>query len=190
MSQKSECLRITKKKLSNKRFRKSEEAILMAVFSSNKNQNLKNIMKEIKLSRTTFYRHHGSMNKILADYEKYMILEFKRRIKNANTTSIGLKNLYWQMLVFLTEHKNIVTFSIKQENGKIIENIIKTVKIEPTNCNEIMLKIYQKEVVGLIEIWIKTGFKKEEIEKTLNDILYLTKTINSRLNFFNSKQHN
>lgn len=181
MNQKSECLRITKKKLSNKRFRKSEEAIIMAVFSSNKDKDLKSIMKEIKLSRTTFYRHHSSMYQILADYEKYMVLEFKKRIENNNE----IRSNYWQALIFLSEHKNIVNFSLKQENGKIIEKIVKTIKIELINPSETILEIYQKEIIALIETWIKAGFKKEEIEKTLNGIIYLSKTAHTRLNFFN-----
>lgn len=153
----------------------------MAVFSSNKNQNLRNIMKQIKLSRTTFYRHHGSTNEILNDYEKYMLLEFKKRIKNTHE----IRSTYWQALIFLSEHKNIVLFSLKQENGKIIEKIIKTIKIEKINYNETILEIYRKEIIALIETWVKTGFRKDEIEKILNGIIYLTKTINTRLNFFN-----
>ena len=153
----------------------------MAIFSSNKNQNLRSIMKKIKISRTTFYRHHGSTHQILVDYEKYMILEFKRRIKNIGEIRV----IYWQMLMLLLEHKDIVIFSLKQENGKIIEKIVKTITLDEINHNEIILEIYQKEIIALIEVWIKTGFKKDEIEKILNGISHLTKTVRTRLDFFN-----
>ena len=49
---------------------------------------------------------------------------------------------------------------------------------------EKLYKVYQNEVLGLIETWAEGGFKIDEIEIVLNDILYLTKTTPKRLSRF------
>ena len=43
-----------------------------------------------------------------------------------------------------------------------------------------MMNIYKKEIAGVVEEWIKSGFSEDEI-KVLGDILYLTKTLRKRL---------
>ena len=74
----------------------------------------------------------------------------------------------------------------KGSNG-ILEKMIKKIEMKikeecslPKN-SEKMIRVYRKEVEGLIENWIKCGVKKCEIDDLLSDIMYLTKTMRQRL---------
>ena len=49
---------------------------------------------------------------------------------------------------------------------------------------EKLYKVYQNEVLGLIETWAENGFKADEIETVLNDILYLNKAATKHLSRF------
>ena len=74
-------IRITEKRLKDKRFRDTEEAIVMAFFVLKDKICLKRLIKTAGISRSTLYRHHENINKIVPDYEEYMVSKYKRFIK-------------------------------------------------------------------------------------------------------------
>ena len=50
----------------------------------------------------------------------------------------------------------------------------------PKNYQKIF-NIYNNEVCGLIECWIRRGFLEDQINGVVQDIMYLTKTMRGRL---------
>ena len=70
--------RITDKKLNNKKFRKSEEATLDAFFLAKDYLSIKRIAQIAHISRSTIYRHHGSVTKITENYEVFILKRYKK----------------------------------------------------------------------------------------------------------------
>ena len=92
--------RITEKNFRNKRFRKSEEAILEAFFGNKEILSVRVIAKRAKVSRATFYRHHKAAYNIISDYEDY-ILEKYNRVLSRLVKKMSLKVIFHQMLMFI-----------------------------------------------------------------------------------------
>ena len=62
---------------------------------------------------------------------------------------------------------------------EIRDEIIRTCHL-PKNSGKI-IRIHAKEVTGMIEEWGKDGFKEDNLEAVLSDVVYLTETIRRRL---------
>ena len=67
---------ITEKRLKDKRFKKTEEAILRVFFETKECISVKSLAIKIGVARSTIYCHHKSIREILPDYEKYILKEF------------------------------------------------------------------------------------------------------------------
>lgn len=60
---------ITEKRLNDKRFKKTEEAILGAFFDKNGYITVMEIAKKVGVTRSTIYGHHRVMREIVKDYK-------------------------------------------------------------------------------------------------------------------------
>ena len=91
------------------------------------------------------------------------------------------------MLLLVWQNKQALEILLKYEGGLTVEKMVLKTKKEIKNfCHlpensEKMIKIYAKEVAGIIEEWGKEGFLEERIEEVLKDIMYLTETMRQRL---------
>ncbi len=178
---------ITDKKLKDKRFRINERAIIKAFFSNKKILGARVIARRAKISRSTLYRHHKTVYEIIPDYEKYILDKYYRLIgKLIKKRDVDTKTLYIYMLIFMMKNKEIFKMVLSRGNMKTIEKMIKKIEsrvaIEyrlPKNCEK-MLDVYRKEVLGIVEKWIKNDFT-DDYTGVLSDILYLTKTLRNRL---------
>lgn len=75
---------------------------------------------------------------------------------------------------------------IEKGDGKIIEKMVRKIEPKlmevyrlPKNCEKI-LAVYEKEIIGVVEGWMRGDFKEDEMV-ILGDIMYLTETMRSRL---------
>ena len=183
--------RITDKKLKNKRFQKTEEAIIMAFFLSKEKLSLKRLLYLAKISRSTLYRHHKNLTEIAPDYEKYILKKCKSYIKPLmKKDEPGLKNLYQRILVFMVANRLIIRFLLKYSNQNFLEKIVRALKPKILATGKVangeMFNIYTKEIATIIEEWCKLGFKKDAIVPTTNKIMYLTDQAYIRLSPLNS----
>lgn len=183
--------RITDKKLKNKRFQKTEEAIIMAFFLAKDKLSLKRLLYLAKISRSTLYRHHKNLTEIAPDYEKYILKKCKSYMKTlVKNNDSKLKTLYQRILVFMVANRSTIRFLLKYGNQNFTEKIVKALKPKILASGKVadgeMFKIYTKEVATIIEEWCKLGFKKDAIVPTTNKIMFLTDQAYIRLSPLNS----
>lgn len=185
---------ITEKKLKNKRFRKTEDSIIGALFLTKDTLSLKRLIKIAGISRSTLYRHHRNIYEIVPNYEKYIIrktnLTFKRLMK---LKKIHLRTLYVRLLVFMVAHQKIILLIAEFGHYNFTEKIIRVLEPKIITVSKItnqeILDIHIKEIVSLIEQWQQEGFSKEEIPAILDKIMYLTSTAHLRLSPLSSFSH-
>ena len=173
--------RITEKKLKNKRFQKTEAAIITAFFLTKDKLSLERLLRLAKISRSTLYRHHKNIHEIAPDYEKYIL----RKCKNTLSYFMWIKKtylkiLFQRILVFLSANQLIMNFLLEYGSNNLIERIVAILKPKLLTAGKItdgeMFTLYAKEVAGLIEIWCRAGFNKDDILPTVDKIIYLTNT--------------
>ena len=178
--------RITEKKLQNRRFRGTEETIIITLLTIRDSISLERFLKIAKISRSTLYRHHKNLSEIAPDYEKYILKKckntMKRLMKNPNSR---LKTLYYHILIFMSANRLIMRFILKYGKRDFFERIITAIKPKIINIGKVeegeMFKIYAKEIAGLIEEWGRAGFNKNSITSTVDKIMFLTNTAHIRL---------
>lgn len=178
--------RITERKLKDKRFRKTEEAIIMALFTATEAMSPERLIKTAGISRATFYRHHGSVTNIVPNYEQYVLQKYKHTTERRPCACGGrIRLIYHYALIFFCTHKKIVQFLIERGSCNSIEKIILTLEPEITASGKVspgeMFKIYAKETSVVIEEWGRDGFSGEEIGTVLSKIMYLTDSAKERL---------
>ena len=178
--------RITEKKLKNKRFKKTEEAIIIVLLSARELLSPERLIRLAHISRSTLYRHHKNVSAIAPNYEKYIL----RRCKNTMRRFMRIKNsrlsvLYRQILVFLSSNQLIMKFLFRYGDRSLTERIVIIIKPKILVTGKVkdgeMFTLYCKEVAGLIECWCQNGFNKTEIPATIDKITYLTNTAYLRL---------
>ena len=177
---------ITDKKLQNKKFRKTEKAIVEVFFSNRKILSARVIAKRARISRSTLYRHHKTIYEIIPDYEEYILGKYYKLIRCFLKRNIKVKIIYYQMLIFIIKNKDVFALVVKKGNGQVIEKMIQKIEPKiagdyklPKNC-DMILKIYEKEIAGVIESWIENDYIKDELA-VLANIMYLTETARKRL---------
>ena len=179
--------KITDKKLKDQRFRKTERAIIRALFSTRKMLGVRVIVKRAKISRSTLNRHHGSVHEIVPDYEEYVLGKYNRLMRGlVRKKGMRVKTIYHQMLIFIIKDRDIFKMVVGRGDGGLIERMMHKIEpkiIEvyrlPKNCEKI-LAVYEKEIIGVVEGWIREDFKEDEMV-VLSDIIYLTETMRARL---------
>ena len=75
----------------------------------------------------------------------------------------------------------------RYEGGRVVERMVMEVRGKimemchlPKNAEK-MLRIYAKEVAGIVEGWGERGFLEGEVGGALDDMMYLTETMRGRL---------
>ena len=178
--------RITEKKLKNKRFKRTEDAIIAAFFLSREVLSVDRLVKLAGISRSTLHRHHKNIYEIAPDYKQYILAKYRRMINRLlKTKRTKLSRIYYKILIFLIAYQRIIEFLLRSGDTGLIEDMVTYLspKISSTHkiTNSEILAIYNKEVSGVIEQWIAGGFQKDAISATVDKITYLTDTAKTRL---------
>ncbi|MBQ9018124.1 TetR/AcrR family transcriptional regulator [Candidatus Saccharibacteria bacterium] len=172
----------------NKRFRKTEDAILSVFFEEDNYISMGAVAKKIGVSRSTVYHHHRRLGEIIPDYERFMLGKYRRRARRLlRKEGVRLRTIYIDMLLFIMQYENRFQMMRKSGNRNILNKMITEVvpKLDgrmglPKNSEKI-LRIYVSEIIEMIDYWGEGGFKDEEMEEVLSDIMYLTDTARQRL---------
>ncbi len=179
---------ITEKRLKNRRFIKTEEAILKVFFEEDRYVDVIRIVKKAGVSRATFYRHHKAVRMILVDYEKYAMRRYDRLIyKLVRKKNMTMRMLYVRLLIFIVQNREVYSLVLKSADKRLVEKMVKRLQPKmvsfmrlPGNSEKIF-DVYANEVVGLIWRWMERGMKDMEIEMVVRDIMFLTETARVRL---------
>lgn len=179
---------LTEKRMQDKRFRKTEEMILKVFFEEDYYVSMQDVAKKIGVARSTVYNHHRAVREILPDYEKYILRKYKNIIAHMlRKKNVKLKTIYTRTLFFIIQEKRIFELAIKKERrgmifGMVFMNKGKIMRrARMPQDKEKILRIYASEVVELIVDWGKAGFKVDEVEKIVEEMMYLTDTMMARL---------
>ena len=174
--------------MQNKRYRRTEEAILEVLLKSKTMPSTTELTKRAQISRSTLYRHHRAIPGIIPDYERDILAAFKRKVsKTLKHRELTLENIYLRILLFILQYKRVFKILFRYSGDRVVENMVLEIKGPiASNCylpknSDRIFKIYAKEVAGIIEDWSEKGFSEDEINQTLKDITYLTTTIRERL---------
>lgn len=172
----------------NKGYKATENAILEALMKSKELPPSGVLAKRAKISRVTLYRHHKTVPGIVPDYEKEMLIEYTRVIRKLiRQRNTQVRTICLRTLLFIRVNRRTFKILLKYEGGIIVEKMIlkfenklKSTCCLPKNSNK-MLRVYAKEIAGVIEEWGRQDFCEDEINATLNKIMYLTETMRQRL---------
>ena len=180
--------RLTEKKMSNKRFKKTEQAILIAYFRFHDYPVAKKIAKSAKVSRSTLYRHHQTTTNIPYDYEEYLLQAYLRTIhKLSKKKNPSLKTILLRTLVFIASNRDVFLILFQSNHKEVIKKMLDHIKhpiLEEWRLGgdlNKMYSIYKNEVLGAIEIWGKANFSNQTLNSALEAIIYLTKTARHNL---------
>lgn len=77
-------VRITEKKLNNKSFRNTEDKILRLFFAKHMLISIKELAMKIGIARSTVYRHHRSLERIIPDYEIFLMQKYRRAMRKVS----------------------------------------------------------------------------------------------------------
>ena len=179
---------ITDKRLANKRFRRTEEAILQAFFRGNY-VNVEEMAENAGVARSTVYMHHRAVQEIIPDYERYILEKYRREMKRfLNNKNIKLEDIFMRMLIFMLVNKKIFIVILRSGNERVIREML--MKIKPhfisgakilKNNQDKIYVIYEGEVLALIEEWYLQGFDYRKIDDLVSNMIYLAKTARIRL---------
>lgn len=174
--------------MQNRRYRKTEEAILEVLLKSRTMPSTTELTKRARISRSTLYRHHRAMPGIIPDYEHDILIIFRRESKKIlKSETTNLENVYLKMLIFILKHKRVFKILFRYSGDRVVENMVLAVKDRITKIchlsknSDRLFKIYAKEVAGIVEDWGSNDFSEREINRVLKDIIYLTTTMHQRL---------
>ena len=178
---------ITEKRLANKRFRRTEGIILRAFFASSSDAGMIGIAKKAGVARSTIYIHHRTAREIIPDYERYVLKKYRKMMKKILAAKNSrLETVFIRTLIFMTANKRFFAIILRNDNA-IIEKMLDEIEIKIVSSirisrnRECVFKIYRSEVAVLIDDWCKKNFSYEEIDKVVENIIYLTKTARIRL---------
>lgn len=177
---------LTEKRLQNKRFKTTEESILLSCCNLKDSLSIVRLIRTARISRSTFYRHHQNLAHITSDYESYIYhkteVSLTRLLKIKH---LHLSTLYERLLNIISTNVNIFSFLLEFGNPDFLNRLIlilepKIFSITKLNDEE-ALNIYVGEVASLIKSWRATGFDRTSIPALTAKIMYLTDTASARL---------
>ncbi|MBQ3296945.1 hypothetical protein IJH01_02355 [Candidatus Saccharibacteria bacterium] len=173
----------------DKRYRKTEEAILEVLLKAKKMPSTTELTKRARISRSTLYRHHRAIPGIIPDYEHDITIVFKQEVSSTlkRRRDATIESIYLKILFFVLRYKRVFKILFKYSGDRVVENMVLAVKdLIAINCHlpknsDRLFKIYAKEVAGIVEDWNDNDFSEHEINRILKDIVYLTTTMKQRL---------
>ena len=173
----------------DRRYRKTEEAILTAFFDEyKKGSTMRRLARRIRVGRSTMYTHHHAIREVIPDYERYILNRYRQCIrKKSQARGVEIKSLYLETLVFIYKNRKFFEVFLNFEDRKVVikmlgvleKNLVEYMRL-PSDVEKV-LAVYKAEVVELIFEWGRTSWPEDELEKVLADIMYLTKTARDRL---------
>ena len=175
-------------KMKNKRYQKTEAAILEVLMKSKELPTTRVLIENARISRSTLYRHHKTVPGIVPDYEKEVLEQYEgvvRKLVRRKNTQV--RTICLRTLIFIMTNRRIFMILLKYDGGIVIEKMILKLKSKlKTSCclpknSEKMLRVYAKEVAGVIEEWGRQRFIEDELETVLSKIMYLTESMRQRL---------
>ena len=178
--------KLTDKQLRNKRFRNTEEAIILAYYIAKDNLSPGRIARLAHISRSTFYRHHQSASSVASDYEAYI----HRKVASTISRLLKIKHLhlstvYGRLLVFISANRSTMAFLIDFGSSNFLNHLLLTLEPKLTTAtrlqNEELRLIYISEVASLIKTWRASDFDRHQIPTLVSKIIYLTDTASTRL---------
>lgn len=181
-------LEITDKRLSDRRFKKTEEAILQVFFRGDSYVSMDEMAKKAGVSRSTIYRHHDAVKYIIPDYERYILNKYRRNVNRVlRDKKTRAKDLYTALLLFMMKNKRVFRILIRGGSQGILVRMIRVIRLKigrelrlPLRP-ETALVVYMNEVAVLIEGWAGKGFLAEEMDEIIREVMYLTETAKVRL---------
>ena len=179
---------ITEKRMANKRFRRTEDAILRVFFEEVNYVSVDEMAKKIGVSRSTIYYHHRAVREIIPDYEVFLLRRYRRKIRKVmRRKGVHMKTVYINMLLFIIRHREGFTVMMRNGNREILEKMVLEVTPKtgwhgglPKNTEKV-LRIYVCEVTEVLWLWGEDGFLEDGIKQVLRDVVYLTNTARQRL---------
>ena len=179
---------ITEKRLRNRRFRRTEDAILRVFFEKNVYIGAKEMAMKVGVARSTFYHHHKTVEQIMPDYKRYILRKYTRMANGAikrNGCEIGV--IYWKTLIFIMQNQVVFEMFLRCGDENVVREMIMKIEVDMMRKMRLsrgmrrVFMIYVGEVVELINEWCRDGFNEKEIGKLLDGIVYLTNTAKKRL---------
>ena len=177
----------TNKTKKDKRFWKNERAIQKAFFRAQEVIGAKLLAKRAKVSRATLYRHHKNVYRIMPDIEQETLNVFEQQMSEVKLKKgVKVQWLFYRMLSYIRKNRTKFRVMVQRGDERILEQMVddlmpKIVQNYHISMeNEEMVRVYQKEITGVIETWILDGFEKSEMS-VLRDIMYLTRTARKHL---------
>lgn len=176
---------LTEQKLKDKRYRKTEEAIVGAFFLAQDNLNPKKIIKVANISRATLYRHHKSVYNVVTDYKEYITRKYASTINKSINRGATLRQIFQRTLVFIIANRKIITFIQKFGDQSVIESMLYTLEPRVIDSHKVdpgeMCDIYVKETSAIIESWFSQGAHPTQFTAVISKLTYLTDTAKSHL---------
>ena len=120
---------LTDKKLSDKRFKRTEKAILGAFFDSD-SLNVKTIAKNAGVARSTMYFHHKTVRDIVSDYEKYLLQKYVRKIhKTLMQKNIKIETILMQTMIFMMMNRYYFGIVLRGNSRTLLEKMIDVIDL-------------------------------------------------------------
>lgn len=178
---------ITEKRLKNARFRKTEETILR-VFFEGECRCICKLAKRAGVHRTTVYFHHHRVVAIPTDYQHYVLYMYKKTLKRLISGGDGkIETVFEITLLFMMQNKKLFKVALYTGDTTVYRKMVWMLRplIEksmglPKNSKR-MFNVYASEIVALMDEWGKKDYLEEEMKTVLKNILYLTKSLRTRL---------
>ena len=174
--------------MANRRFRKTEEAILEVVCKEDYYVGTDIMAKKAGIARSTFYLHHKTAKHILPDHENYLMRKYSRMVtKLLKNNRLCTRVLFMDTLIFMVQNKKIFTMLIHNDRTTIFGAMLEKMKAKLIKTMELreesdkIFVVYSGEITTLICEWAKNGMDVEKIEELLDDIMFLTETAGKRL---------
>ncbi len=179
---------ITDKRLKNKRFIKTEDAILRVFFECSIYISVDQLAKRIGVARSTVYHHHKTMRDIVPDYGQYVLTCFEIGFsKIAAGKRMRTKTILEFTFTFIFKHKKEFKVLLRGNDRQTFLDMFEDLK-EPIERilrlpkgTARMYRVYASEIIELIREWGNEDFPELQIDDLVKRALYLTNTMRARL---------
>lgn len=181
---------ITDKRMRDKRFRRTEEAILKIAIDGNFCVGVNELAKRIGVARSTIYSHHRTAREIVPDYKQYLMGKYDQMFKRVlEKEEIDLKDAIRCVFIFIIQNKRFFVILKRCGDKELYERMIMQLRSKmiwklnlPKNSDRIY-KVFKSEAVELLSEWAEEDFREERIGILLINIVDLAKTMRTRLRF-------
>lgn len=181
--------RFTGKKIANRRYNRTENNFLMGFLEKDGNVTVTELARMMGVARSTFYYHHKNLPQAVRDYKVCVLSDYCQLIQKMFDKNTAMMKIFLGMLVFMMSHRRaflvLVRVGVKDVFVEMVEMLRPKVEkfAKLPKDSEKIFNIYVYEVAGILKIWVEEGMPEEKMKIVLDDLMYLTNTINERLGF-------